>query len=166
MNIFKLDNCPKLSAKLQHDKHIVKMVLESAQLLCSAYATDSNPPYKRTHYNHPCSIWVRTSRDNYEWLIDHAMALSHEYTRRYGRVHKSQAVIERCTDHIDLIEFTDSGFTDLPMAMPHKYKTDDVTTAYQNYYINEKLNAKTSWTRTSVPKIFQNKMELIHREGI
>jgi len=166
VNIFKLDDCPQRSAELQHDKHVVKMILESAQLLCGAYGTENTPPYKRTHYNHPCSIWTRTSRENYEWLISHAMSLSYEYTRRYGRVHKSQAVIEWCSKNIDLIEFTDSGFTELPMAMPDEYKSDNVVTAYRQYYINEKLNQKTGWKARNVPKIFKNKMELIQSQSV
>jgi hypothetical protein len=94
------------------------------------------------------------------------MSLSYEYTRRYGRVHKSQAVIEWCSENIDLIEFTDSGSTELPMAMPDKYKSDNVVTSYQQYYINEKLNPKTGWKARGVPEIFKNKMELIQSGSV
>ena len=65
MNIFVLDNDPFKAAEYQCDKHVVKMVLETAQLLCSAHET---APYKRTHYNHPCAIWTRSSLSNYMWL--------------------------------------------------------------------------------------------------
>lgn len=161
MNIFALDKSPYLSAIWQHDKHVVKMILESAQLLCSAYDTEDAPPYKRTHYNHPCSVWVRASRKNYEWLIFHAMALSCEYSYRYDKTHKSQNVIMWCAKNIDLIKFTGTGPTELPMAMPDKYKTMDVVTSYRNYYINEKLNKNTGWKRRKIPDIFKNKLELI-----
>ena len=95
MNIFVLDESPVVSAKYACDKHVVKMILESAQMLCSVQP-EGTAPYKRTHYNHPCTKWVRESSRNYEWLLIHAYALCDEYTRRYDKVHKTQAVIEWC----------------------------------------------------------------------
>lgn len=91
MNIFVLDYCPVKSAQMQCDRHVVKMPLETAQLLCSAYPND-NAPYKRTHYNHPCSIWARKSENNYLWPIEHGLALCLEYNFRYGKNHKSREV--------------------------------------------------------------------------
>ena len=84
MNIFVLDYNPKRAAQMQCDKHVVKMPLETAQILCSAFEPGT-APYKRTHYNHPCSVWGRESKVNYKWLIEHGLALSDEYTYRYGK---------------------------------------------------------------------------------
>ena len=95
MNIFVVHQDPKTSAQQLCDKHVVKMILESAQMLCSAYP-NGDAPYKRAFYNHPCTIWARESQENYEWLLDHAYAMCQEYTRRYSKVHKSIHAIEWC----------------------------------------------------------------------
>ena len=65
MNIFMLHQEPQIAAQYHCDKHVVKMILESAQLLCTALNEAGVPmPYRVTHKNHPCSIWVRESRAN------------------------------------------------------------------------------------------------------
>ena len=104
MNIFYLDEDPKVAAILQYNKHVVKMILESAQMLCTAHHVygneeqKENVPYKQAHLNHPSTIWCRQSIPNYMWLYKHMLALGHEYTHRYGKVHKSE-------DMISLIRF-------------------------------------------------------------
>ena len=106
MNIFYLSECPVESAQSQCDKHVVKMILESAQMLCTAHhacPTDAQRPekfYKQAHLNHPSTIWVRTTTENYEWMVIHALALCEEYTHRYGKIHASQALIEWCADNV------------------------------------------------------------------
>ena len=82
MNIFILDSDPELAAQQQCDKHCVKMILESNQLLCTAFwMQDIEAPYKKTHYNHPSSVWARESRGNFDWLLKHTAALFCEYTK-------------------------------------------------------------------------------------
>ena len=92
MNIFYLDKDPVKAAKLQYNKHVVKMILESAQMLCTAHHVLDNRvrllddiPYKITHVNHPSTKWVRTNNRNYMWLYHHMMALGDEYTKRYNK---------------------------------------------------------------------------------
>jgi len=103
MNIFVLDNDPRLAAIWQHDRHVVKMILESAQMLSTATRTqcDSEIPdfdagltqeqfdslYKSTHMNHPCNIWVRESWANFAWLTVHLDSLVTEYHRRFQKIH-------------------------------------------------------------------------------
>ena len=93
MNIFYLDECPDKAARLQYNKHVVKMILESAQMLCTAhhiYGNDwqrDNVPYKQAHLNHPSTMWTRLCRANYMWLYNHMIALGDEYTKRYGKTH-------------------------------------------------------------------------------
>ncbi len=146
MNIFVLDNCPEFAAKYQCDKHVVKMVLETAQLLCSAHET---APYKRTHYNHPCAIWTRSSMGNYDWLVRHGLALAREYTFRYNKIHKSTEVIEWAM--LNKPNILDLGLLPFAQAMPDQYKNpDDVVSAYRNYYMNEKARIAT-WTKTETP---------------
>ena len=92
MNIFYLHRDPVIAAKVQYNKHVVKMILESAQMLCTAhhhYDEDTDVPYKKAHYNHPSTIWTRESDEHYMWLFDHMCALGKEYTKRYGKIHLS-----------------------------------------------------------------------------
>lgn len=150
MNIFVVNENPILAAQDLCNKHNVKMILESAQMLCSPFANGS-APYRRTHYNHPCSKWVRTSKENYEWLIKHGMALCKEYTKRYGRVHKSQKVIEWCEHNYLKIEFPDMGLTPFVQAMPEKYKSEDTVESYRNYYMGDKRKI-ASWPPEGTPE--------------
>ena len=114
MNIFVLSENPIKAARLQHDKHILKMVLETAQMLCSAF---ENAPYKKTYINHPCTVWARTSRNNFDWLVLHGLALATEYTYRYNKTHASEKVISWCYKNADLIKFPKKK-QDLRMDLP------------------------------------------------
>jgi len=78
MNIFILSQDPHKAAQYMCDKHVVKLLLESAQIL----STVSQGPYKPTHQNHPCTLWTAQGRDNYHWLVEHALELCREYTHR------------------------------------------------------------------------------------
>lgn len=143
MNIFVLDKDPSKAAIMLCDKHLIKMILETAQLLCSPH---ENAPYKRTHFNHPCSKWARESKENYEWLINHGLSLCSEYTEYFGKVHKSESVIEWAKDNMGNIEFSSEGMTDHPLCMPDQYKCDDPIQSYRNYYLGEKMKF-AKWSR-------------------
>lgn len=156
MNIFVLDQHPETAAKMQHDKHVVKMVLESTQMLCSAFDVIHKPPYKRAYFNHPCTIWARTSEDNYRWLLLHGLSLAYEYKHRYNKTHASQKVLGWCwNNYKSLIEFPQSGLTKHVTAMPDKYKEDDAVASYIKYYIGEKLTG-AKYTNRVMPQIFYN----------
>jgi len=141
MNIFFLDWDVNKSAKDHCDKHVVKMILETAQLLCGVHHIDSHNtshvPYKLSHKNHPCAIWTRSSLSNYLYLCELGLALCKEYTNRYGKRHKSQDVIEWCL--INKPKIKDIGFTEPPKAMPDEYKVSDVVESYRNYYRGAKM---------------------------
>ena len=155
MNIFVLDENPAIAATYACDKHVVKMILESAQMLCSVHP-EGTAPYKRGFYNHPCTRWVRESSDNYEWLIQHAYALCDEYSVRYGKIHKSEEVIEWCdTNRPELPEI---GMTPFAQAMPEEYKNDDAVEAYRAYYLGEKT-AFAEWKNDNVPFWYHKKEE-------
>ena len=147
MNIFVLDESPVVSAKYACDKHVVKMILESAQMLCAVHP-EGTAPYKRSFYNHPCTKWVRESARNYEWLLLHAYALCDEYTRRYGKVHKTEEVVEWCDNNRP--ELPNIGLTKQPTCMPDYCKTESVVESYRNYYINEKSEF-AKWKDGNVP---------------
>ncbi len=145
MNIFVLDRDITKSAQAHVDKHIVKMPLETAQLLCTArheLGEDADTiPYRKTHVNHPCSVWARESWANYTWLCQFGIALCKEYTHRYGKVHKCEAIIYNCFKNTpDNSCFPSLGKTEHPQAMDDYCKKDDPILGYRFYYNNEKKN--------------------------
>ena len=143
MNIFYLDKCPDKAARLQYNKHVVKMILESAQMLCTAHHCygdkwqRENVPYKQAHLNHPSTIWTRRSKSTYMWLYNHMIALGDEYKKRYGKTHLS---ITKCKDFLAIPPRHIQGddWCQPPQAMPDEYKTECSIQAYWNYYIGEK----------------------------
>ena len=149
MNIFFLHRNPNKCARYHCDKHVVKMILESAQMLCSAYP-NGDAPYKRAFYNHPCTIWARESQENYEWLLDHAYAMCQEYTRRYGKVHKSLDTIQWCGSNYHKLNIPRKGLTKFAQAMPEEYKNEDAVKAYRAYYLGEKT-AFATWKNSETP---------------
>ena len=147
MNIFVLDSDPCVAASMACDKHVVKMILETAQMLCAAaIAKGYTMPYGATHTRHPCTLWAGESRANWDWLIKHGLALCSEYTLRYGKVHKSQRIIEFARDSD--ISFDKQELTPFAQAMPEQYKNDCVVTAYRSYYMGEKAGFATWKTQT------------------
>ena len=158
MNIFYLHEDPVKAAKLQYNKHVVKMILESAQMLCTAHheilGDDADVPYKRAHVNHPSTIWARRSAQNYAWLYDHFVALAQEYKKRYGKDHLSYT---KCDPYLRFLPggLAYTGFTQPPQAMPNEYKDECSLQAYWNYYINDKshiANTKTENIYEERPK--------------
>lgn len=152
MNIFLLSWDVKKCAEYHCDKHVVKMILESAQLLCSPHwVLGGEAPYKLAHKNHPCSIWVRNSLSNYKYLCSLGLALCDEYTYRYGKRHKSQDIIEWCMGNLPNIE--DKGVTAPALAMPDQYKEKDPINSYRNYYIGDK-SSFAHWKNRKIPEWF------------
>lgn len=142
MNIFYLSNDPNKAAKFQYNKHVVKMILETAQLLCTAHhelESSVDVPYKPTHKNHPSAIWVRSSAEAYMWAYEHMLALGAEYTRRYGKEHLT---ITKCRELLYNLpdSISNSAFKQPPQCMPEQYHAESSVDAYWNYYINEKAN--------------------------
>lgn len=181
MNIFILDEDPDVAARHHCDKHVVKMILESAQMLSTAHwmgwaqilqLLDSmkqkqikealrksverslQPVYSMTHVNHPCTIWTRETRKNYEWLCIHAKSLCEEYTRRYGKRHKSEDVIDWLCENVPPhLQNCDKPLTPFAQAMPDIYKADSAVVAYQSYYIGEKMRF-AKWRHSHTPSWF------------
>ena len=144
MNIFYLHSDPVKAAQIQYNKHVVKMILESAQMLCTAHHCYGNAeqklnvPYKQAHLNHPSTIWARKSRATYRWLYLHMMALGDEYTKRYGKIHLT---ITKCAKFLNVppVHIQGDEWSEPPQAMPDQYKVPGCSiTAYWNYYEGEK----------------------------
>ena len=149
MNIFILDTDPSKAARLHLDKHIVKMPLETAQMLSTV---NGGYPYKATHKNHPCTIWARQNKANYKWLVNLGLELCKEYTYRYGKVHKCQAVIEQLQSPPDSVP--DGDMTAFAQAMPDECKNEDAVLAYREYYRKHKKHI-ASWKNRDVPEWMQ-----------
>lgn len=148
MNIFYLSSDPEEAARMACDKHVIKMILESTQLLYTAqHVTDPDnlsncylKPYGVTHKNHPSAIWARSSYDNYMWLCQLALAYCEEYRYRYGSSKK-----HACENHLEWLynnppSLPNDGFWQPPQCMPDQYKGDCSIDAYRRYYIGEKLS--------------------------
>lgn len=144
MNIFYLDEDPVLAARYHCNRRVIKMILETAQILCTVrWNKGEEAPYKPTHHRHPCVIWAGYSRENYEWLCRLGVALADEYSSRYhGRVHKSLAVIFNCMENPPDSWYVE-GFTTPPLAMPDKYKQESPVESYRSYWVGEKLDNAT-----------------------
>lgn len=150
MNIFILDEDIETNVKYYMDCHVSKMVLETAQLLCSAFYFDNGdyiPPYKLTHANHMCTKWTRKSLSNWLYLRDLGLAIAKEYNYRYGKIHASELVI--CSLPIPNLE--DKGLTPFVNCMKEQYIIcNDVIINYRNYYINSKSHL-AKWTKREKP---------------
>ena len=174
MNIFVLDKDPYVSATMMCDKHVVKMILESCQLLSTAhhvldgkqlikiskngrtlhtYEKDvfhkSTTYLKCTMINHPCNVWVRKTSGNYRWLFNHLDGLQQEYTKRYFKTHALMPLIYHLLWYKPATIKDDLTVTDFVQAMPDQYKDPDPVYAYQQYYINEKSRF-AKW-KTEIP---------------
>lgn len=160
---------PDKAAQYHCDKHVVKMILESAQLLSTAHRVldgDSAHTlsdwredlfYKATHVNHPCAIWVRQCQDNYFWLEALFMHLCWKYTERYGKVHLCEQKFG------DEFTYPPDNLPDLPVlfeppqCMPDYCKVEgDTVQAYRNYYNNEKAYFAV-WKYSETPHWFNPK---------
>jgi len=145
MNIFYLGN-PQISAQELCDKHVVKMITESAQMLCAAHWCKANTLekverlncaklFKPAHVGHPSTIWTRETNEQYLWHYELYVEMCKEYTRRYGKIHGSSrfiGVLDKPPEDLG------TGWREPPQCMPEKYKCDDTIQAYRNYYIAEK----------------------------
>lgn len=151
MNIFILDTDPVIAAGYQCDKHVVKMLLESTQLLMNCH---ESAPYKKAHYNHPCAKWVRENSSNYKWLEKHADALAQEYFIRYNRVHACSAHLEWMKNQNLSLKHED--LTKFQICMPDVYKIDDdPVLSYRNYY-NKDKSRFAKWKNGNIPFWFVN----------
>lgn len=163
MNIFFLDKDPITSAEAMTNKHVVKMILESAQMLSTAHrmldgeltvVVKNNRSrkywyhpqyddilYQATHYNHPSNVWIRESVYNYAWLYIHFCALCNEYRSRYGKTHSTETKLR------DLLQTPPQNIPNVPPT-PVKvaitdlqwHVDDNPIQSYRNYYIGEKLH--------------------------
>jgi len=149
MNIFAVEQCPEKAARALPDKLIVKMPLETAQMLSTAHRylspvdyCEEKGLYQKAYYNHPCNVWLRESHENYRWLLLHFITLCEEYNLRYGRDHLSWV---KLWDGLKIFpkDITEGDLTPFAQAMPIEYKNiNNHVDAYRTYMIAEKHYAK------------------------
>jgi len=178
MNIFYLHNDVNKCAELHNDKHVVKMILEYAQLLSTAHrvldgtqsvvVSKTNRKqtryvlsdereyalYRSTHANHPSAIWVRQSYENYEWLYQLFVAVLKEYTYRYGRTHATERLVGQLyTPPTNIPKGV--GFTEPPPAMPEEYRVkNNSIQSYINYYVGAKKHL-ANWKKRTIPSWYE-----------
>lgn len=154
MNIFVTSPSPVESALALDDLRLNKMILESAQMLCTAlwwHGARYDWLYRPTHTGHPCSVWTRETRSNFEWLVDHALSMCTIYSSYSGRVHKCERIIQNCFKFRDKIpKGSQTAFANASM-----FK-DDSRSLYDNYrrtmvvkWANDTIKLK--WSRRKKP---------------
>jgi len=182
MNIFVLDESPITSAEMMCDKHVVKMPVETAQMLSTVHRfldgkqthfkskngrnlktwthlTDSveynpNGPvlYRSTMINHPCTVWARQTMGNYDWLVRHGLALCSEYTRRYDKIHGSQKVIEWCRENMPKKISPSIYLTEFAQAMPDQYRVKYDAVSAYRNYYIGEKERFATWTNRDIPE--------------
>jgi hypothetical protein len=160
MNRFILDLDPIVSAHYHCDKHVVKMILEEAQMLSTVHQKyDSNIEglYKPTHKHHPCTLWAGDSRENYFYAWTMLTALCAEYKYRYGKVHATSRLIEPLA--IPPSDIDSKGLTPFPQAMPEQYRCDDPVEAYRTYYREAKASI-AKWSVRETPEWFMSQRKV------
>jgi hypothetical protein len=180
MNLFILDNNPIIAAQQQCDKHVVKMIVESGQMLSTAHrmldghqcrkASKSGKTmvkywymdndteftlYKAVHMGHPCTIWTMESSENYNWHYKHFIALCDEYKYRYGKTHstdtKLRNILSKCPNNIPIGQLTPFK---LAMGSNPECIMEDAVKSYRAFYQTKQERFKMVWSKRPVPKWF------------
>jgi hypothetical protein len=190
VNIFILDKDPKVAAQLQCDKHVVKMIVESGQMLSTAHRmldgtetrrksksgktlvkywelpdSRENVLYKAVHMGHPCTVWTMASDNNYMWHYEHFTELCREYTYRYGKVHMTDTLLRTALGKLpknikDGYKYT---LTPFPLAMkanPECIFPENPVKSYRMFYETKQERFSMVWTKRKIPEWFNKKETL------
>lgn len=153
MNIFVLhDTDFDLCAQYHNNRHVVKMILESTQLLNNArikHNPTASHVYRETHKNHPATLWTAETDSNFKWLTNLGLALCKEYTYRYGKKHKCEDIISYFKE--SNLYIPKGKLTPFVQCMPDQYKNENAAEAYRNYYRGEKRDI-AKWTGRPIPE--------------
>lgn len=192
MNIFYLHHDPETCAQMHNDKHVVKMILEYAQLLSSAhrfldgtisvgrsesgrkktsYVLDDQRDsvlYAATHINHPSAKWVRHYEGHYSWLFAMWVELLREYTYRYDKIHSSERLVEHLV-HIPKNIPKNVNWSAPWRAMPEEFKVSrDVeqytVKSYRAYYLGAKVKM-SRWTNREMPEWFADGINTLYEDA-
>ena len=191
MNIFLLDESPGVAARMHCDKHVPKMIVESAQMLSTAHRMldgvfEKRPSksgktmskywclpderesimYKAVHMHDPCTVWTTQSNNNYTWHWVHFAALCDEYAYRYGKVHATDKLLRKALQSLPR-NIPIGYLTPQPLAMksnPECMNESDVVGSYRSFYQTKQARFKMVWTKREVPKWFERVD--IHKESV
>ena len=177
MNIFYLDRDVKTCAEMHNDKHVVKMIIEYAQLMSTAHRLLDGEEYydltangrkikrwrlnderenvlmKASHVNHPSAVWVRQSKQNYVWLMQMWCCLLQEYTYRYGKTHACSRLVSVLSEMPH--NLPEKPFTEPTPAMPDEYKVkNNSVKSYINYYVGAKQHL-ANWKKRTIPSWYE-----------
>ena len=160
MNIFAIEGDKNnidwvRSAQSQDNYRVVKMILESCQMLCTALNEQAGKqitPYRSTHKNHPSTKWVCASSANFKFLVEHTMAMLEEYTARFGKTHKCTSVLNECVKLYDASLFPQHKPTTLPLAIPYEFHSDNIVESYRKFYASK---PKIRYPKNKVPNWFK-----------
>ena len=184
MNIFYVNTNAELAAQSMVNRHVVKMILETAQLLSTAHRVIDGEEYtgqsqsgrkarrwklnndldtilySATHINHPSAIWTRKTSGNYSWLYDHLVALGSEYTYRYARSHvtidKLGDILKNPPDNIP-----QGAITPMPSCMDKEHIIgNDPVENYRNYY-NKGKTSLHRWTNRFPPEWIEGEIQMM-----
>ena len=180
MNLFILNRNPIIAAQDQCDKHVVKMIVESAQMLSTVHrmldGIETKKPsvsgktmakyyelpddrenilYKACHFNHPSTVWTRESKANYQWHYQHFIALCDEYTYRYGKVHSTDTKLRIVLQQIPT-NIPEKHMTPFKLAMGSNPECmlEDAVESYRRFYETKQKRFTMIWTKRPVPKWF------------
>ena len=181
MNLFILDSDPKRAAQLQCDKHVVKMIVESGQMLSTVHrmldGVETKRPsksgktmskywelpdaresvlYKAVHMNHPCTVWTRESSANYQWHYEHFVCLCDEYEYRYDKVHATRTLLEKPLAKMPK-NLPTGKMTPFKLAMtsnPECMFPEDPVKSYRLFYQTKQDRFKMAWTNRPIPEWF------------
>ena len=158
MNIFAIERntCGEIdwiqSAKSQDNYRVVKMILESCQILSTVLNEQGiNAPYRSFNPKHPSCLWAAESSDNFLNLVEHCDAMIEEYRSRFGKRHKCKAVLNKIVKLYDPDRFSTSEPTPLRMAIPNEFKSDDIVESYRRFYASK---PKIRYPKNKIPSWF------------
>jgi hypothetical protein len=182
MNIFRVDDDPILAAQMLCNSHVVKMVVESAQMLSTAHRVldgkiekryskkfrkityynhlADHILYKAVHVNHPSTVWTRETSENYIWHYRHFEALCYEYTYRYGKIHETETKLLKFLGKIPT-NINVSSETPLKLAMsdhPECQFPNDPVKSYRLFYQTKQDRFKMVWTKRNQPEWFKRRI--------
>lgn len=150
MNVFVLCNNPIFAARYHNNKHVVKIILESRELLELAHhETAYNGNRFRGNYNNPIAKWARQRLSNYLWLANYSLALCHEYTFRYGKIHKCEQRIRWLRKNVPT-HLSPGNRTPFAIVVPDDVNTGNAVESYRLYYIKYKQHI-AQWKHREVP---------------
>ena len=180
MNIFILHNDPVIAAQMQCDKHVVKMIVESAQMLSTVHRMvdgkmERRPSksgsmlqyfkldderedvlYKACHFNHPSTVWTRESMHNYRWHYDHFLALCKEYTYRYEKIHMTETKLSDVLSNLPNNIRVTTYKTPFKLAMNSNPEcmSEDAVLSYRKFYETKQTRFNMAWTKRRQPEWF------------